>query len=99
MQLASSLEAALFAKVPAEDLHMLLVGRSHSGSNLGPFFKWTGSLRAVFADAESHSEAAGKWGAVSRRLMGACLRNKNLASLKVKHPAVPTFRMCTRAIS
>ncbi len=72
-------EAALFAKVPTADLQRLLTGESH----LGPFFKWTGALRAAFANAESYSEASGRWGAVSRRLMAACLRNKTLASLKV----------------
>ncbi len=73
------LEAALFAKVPTEDLQRMLTGESH----LGPFFKWTGALRAAFAKAESYNEASGRWGAVSRRLMAACLRNKNIASLKV----------------
>lgn len=73
------LEAALFAKVPTEDMQRLLTGESH----LGPFFKWTGALRAAFAKAESYNEASGRWGAVSRRLMAACLRNKNVASLKV----------------
>ena len=80
----STLEAALFARVPAEDLQLLLVGSSQQGSNLGPFFKWGGALRAAFANAESYSEASSKWGAVSRRLMTACLRNKTTASLKVK---------------
>ena len=79
LQLTPLLEAALFAKVPTEDLQRLLTGESH----LGPFFKWTGALRAAFASAESYNEASGKWGAVSRRLMAACLRNKNVASLKV----------------
>ena len=78
LQLMPLLEAALYAKLPSEDLQRLLVG-----SNLGPFFKWTGSLRASFASAESHSEASAKWGSVSRRLMVACLRNKNIVSLKV----------------
>jgi len=73
------LESALYAKVPTEDLQRLLTGDSH----LGPFFKWTGALRAAFAKAESYNEASGKWGAVSRRLMAACLRNKNVATLKV----------------
>ena len=77
------LEASLFARVPTEDLQLLLMGASQQGSNLGPFFKWAGSLRTAFANAESYSEASGKWGAVSRRLMIACLRNKNTASLKV----------------
>ncbi|KAL0022336.1 hypothetical protein WJX77_001433 [Trebouxia sp. C0004] len=76
------LEAALFANVPTEDLQRLLTGDSH----LGPFFKWTGALRAAFANAESYNEASGKWGAVSRRLMAACLRNKNVASLKGQIP-------------
>ena len=83
-----TLEAALFARVPAEDLQLLLVGSSQQGSNLGPFFKWGGALRAAFANAESYSEASGKWGAVSRRLMTACLRNKTTASLKVKRYAL-----------
>ncbi|KAL0046820.1 hypothetical protein WJX82_010732 [Trebouxia sp. C0006] len=76
------LEAALFAKVPTEDLQRLLTG----GSHLGPFFKWTGALRAAFAKAESYNEASGRWGAVSRRLMAAYLRNKNVASLKGQIP-------------
>ncbi len=79
LQLMPLLEAALFAKVPTEDLQRMLTGESH----LGPFFKWTGALRAAFAKAESYNEASGRWGAVSRRLMAACLRNKNIASLKV----------------
>ncbi len=77
------LEAALYARIPTEDLQRLLVGESQQGSNLGPFFKWTGALRSAFAHAESYNEAAGRWGAVSRRLMVACLRNKNVSSLKV----------------
>ena len=77
------LEAALYAKVPVADLQRLLLGESQSGVNLGPYFRWTGSLRAAFATAETYSEAAGKWGAASRRLMTACLRNKNIAALKV----------------
>lgn len=83
LQMMSTVEAALFARVPAEDLQLLLVGCCQQGSNLGPFFKWGGALRAAFANAESYSEASGKWGAVSRRLMTACLRNKTTASLKV----------------
>ena len=79
LQLMPLLEAALFAKVPTEDLQRLLTGESH----LGPFFKWTGALRAAFAKAESYNEASGRWGAVSRRLMAAYLRSKNVASLKV----------------
>lgn len=83
MQALTVLDAALYAKVPAADLQRLLLGESQSGVNLGPYFKWTGSLRAAFATAETFSEAAGKWGNVSRRLMTACLRNKNIAALKV----------------
>ena len=83
------LEAALDAKVPVADLQRLLLGESQSGVNLGPYFRWTGCLRAAFATAETYNEAAGKWGAVSRRLMTACLRNKNVAALKVSH--VPGF--------
>lgn len=77
------LEAALFAHVPAEDLQLLLVGASQQGSNLGPFFKWVGSQRAAFANAESYNEASGEQGAVSRHLFIACLRNKTTATLKV----------------
>lgn len=77
------LEAALFARVPVEDLQLLLLGGSKGGSNLGPFFKWVGSQRAAFANAESYNEASGKLGAVSRHLFIACLRNKTTATLKV----------------
>ena len=83
LQMTAVLEAALFARVPTEDLQLLLVGVSQEGSNLGPFFKWGGALRGAFATAESYNEASGKRGAVSRRLMTACLRNKTTASLKV----------------
>lgn len=89
LQLMPVLEAALYAKLPTEDLQRLLLGESHEGSNLGPFFKWTGSLRAAFANAESYNEASGRKGAVSRRLMIACLRNKNVTSLKVSRTSLP----------
>lgn len=86
MQALLMLEAALYAKIPVADLQQLLLGESQSGTNLGPYFKWTGSMKAAFATAETYNEAAGKWGAVSRRLMTASLRNKNVAALKVCWP-------------
>ena len=42
-------------------------------------------MRATFAAAEAHNETAGQWG-VTRRLMAACLRNKDLTTLKVRLP-------------
>ena len=99
MQLMPVLEAALFAKVPAEDLHRLLVGVSHQGSNLGPFFKWTGGRRAAFARAAATSEAGAKWGQVPRRLMAACLRNNNLTPLKVDAHCLTAQDQCCVGIN
>ena len=41
-------------------------------------------MRAAFAAAEGHNESAGHWG-VTRRLMTACLRSKDMTTLKVRH--------------
>ena len=56
-----------------------------AGANLGPFFKWAGSLRQTFAEAEQAGDGQPRKSTVTRKAATAYLRNKNIMLLKVRN--------------